>query len=109
MEKFQLNEERSQVRLFSNFSFFTDVFLAEPGSEAVRTPRAPAESKKGIKYPIEDLDLDPRTIHDGRVLRRLVADIPPLPTKPVPIKKLIVPAEYFDDVLMIWNLLNIFS
>ncbi|KAM0750856.1 hypothetical protein T439DRAFT_288911 [Meredithblackwellia eburnea MCA 4105] len=74
-----------------------------------RKRRPPAEPKKAIKYPIEDLDLDPMSIHDGRVLRRLNAELPPLPAKPRPRRDLLVPPRLFDAFIGVWNLLNIFS
>ncbi|GAA5864183.1 hypothetical protein JCM8547_001283 [Rhodosporidiobolus lusitaniae] len=72
--------------------------------------RKPADTKpKTIKYPIEDLDLDAMSIHDGRVLRRVNAERPPLPTKPQPKRDLLVPPENFDRFIETWNLLNVFS
>lgn len=67
------------------------------------------DAKRPIKYPIEDLDLDPISILDGRTLRRTKADVPALPEKPVPKRELPVPAEVFDAFIMVWNTLNIFS
>lgn len=63
--------------------------------------------KKTIKYPIEDLDLDPLTMIDGRYLRRSSGLIPSLPTKPIPT----IPhdPETFEKTLMIWSFLNIFE
>ena len=71
--------------------------------------KSQVESKKPIKYPIEDLDLDPMSIHDGRVLRRVNAEIPPLPPKPVPSRDLLVPNHLFDSFIGIWNFLNVFG
>lgn len=90
---------------------------AEDGSSAsgrTSTPvfekRIPPEPpKKAIKYPIEDLDLDPMSIHDGRILRRVNSELPPLPPKPVASKTLLVPKEIFDVFLITWNMLNVFS
>ncbi|GAA6019257.1 hypothetical protein JCM11491_001292 [Sporobolomyces phaffii] len=65
--------------------------------------------KKSIKYPIEDLDLDPMSIHDGRVLRRTKTDVPTLPPKPLARRALPVPTEHFDLFLETWNMLNTFS
>ncbi|GAA5883689.1 hypothetical protein JCM3774_002954 [Rhodotorula dairenensis] len=82
-----------------------------PGGE----PAAPKERKppepraKAIKYPIEDLELDPMSIHDGRVLRRVNTDLPPLPPKPQPKQTLPVPRERFDRFVETWNALNIFA
>ncbi|GAA6054339.1 hypothetical protein JCM3770_003325, partial [Rhodotorula araucariae] len=76
---------------------------------ASSTPRPAVETKKAIKYPIEDLELDPMSIHDGRVLRRVNADLPTLPPKPQPRRALPVPAENFDRFIETWNMLNIFS
>lgn len=75
---------------------------------AAPTPRPPAEPKKAIKYPIEDLDLDPMSIIDGRVLRRVNTELPTLPPKPKPSRQLPVPAENFDRFLETWSMLNIF-
>lgn len=61
------------------------------------------------KYPIEDLDLDPTTILDGRVRRAKHLTLPPLPKKPLPQKDLPVPEEHMDRTLMCWNVLNIFG
>lgn len=61
------------------------------------------------KYPIEDLDLDPTTILDGRVRRAKHLTLPPLPKKPPPRKDLPVPEEHMDRTLMCWNVLNIFG
>jgi bromodomain adjacent to zinc finger domain protein 1A len=70
---------------------------------------APKDNKRPIKYPIEDLDLDPMSIHDGRVLRRVLTDVPPLPPKPAPHRQLPVEPTVFERFLMIWNMLNIFA
>lgn len=67
------------------------------------------DSKKPIKYPIEDLDLDPMSIHDGRILRRVNAELPTLPPKPTPSRELLVPPELFDTFIGTWNFLNVFS
>jgi len=61
------------------------------------------------KYPIEDLDLDPTTILDGRVRRAKHLTLPPLPKRPQPLKDLPVPEEHMDRTLMCWNVLNIFG
>lgn len=71
-------------------------------------PKVPAEPKKTIKYPIEDLDLDPMSIIDGRILRRVNAELPALPPKPQPHRDLPVPADVFDRFIETWNILNIF-
>ncbi|GAA5903648.1 hypothetical protein JCM8208_003644 [Rhodotorula glutinis] len=75
---------------------------------APSAPKAPAEPKKAIKYPIEDLDLDPMSIIDGRILRRVNAELPSLPPKPQPHRDLPVPADVFDRFIETWNILNIF-
>ncbi|KAK4705880.1 hypothetical protein P7C70_g319, partial [Phenoliferia sp. Uapishka_3] len=67
------------------------------------------EHKKPVKYPIEDLELDPMSIHDGRILRRVNAEIPPLPPKPTPSRDLLVPNELFDTFIGTWNFLNVFA
>ncbi len=77
---------------------------AEPGER-----RQPVELKKALKYPIEDLELDPLTIHDGRTLRRVNQELPPLPAKPKPSRDLLVPAALFDDFILAWNMLNVFG
>lgn len=83
----------------------TSTLGGAPGSE-----RGPAEPKpKAIKYPIEDLDLDPMSIHDGRILRRINAELPPLPPKPQPKRALPVPPECFERFVETWNALNIFA
>lgn len=61
------------------------------------------------KYPIEDLDLDPTTVLDGRVRRAKHLALPPLPKRPLPRKDLPVPEEHMDRTLMCWNVLNIFG
>lgn len=61
------------------------------------------------KFPMEDLELDPMSIHDGRILRRVLAELPPLPAKPAPSRILSVDKANWDDFLMIWNMLSIFS
>ncbi|GAA5995905.1 uncharacterized protein JCM10292_004821 [Rhodotorula paludigena] len=82
------------------------------GASGSATPYGEAkpavEPKKPIKYPIEDLDLDPMSIHDGRVLRRVNAELPQLPPKPQPNRALPVPAESFDRFIETWNMLNVF-
>lgn len=71
-----------------------------------RKPAAP----KTIKYPIEDLDLDPMSIYDGRALRRAnQTELPSLPVKPQPSKEVLVPPELFESFITTWNTLNIFS
>ncbi|GAA5988402.1 hypothetical protein JCM5350_005297 [Sporobolomyces pararoseus] len=67
--------------------------------------------KKAIKYPIEDLDLDPMSIHDGRVLRRTKTEVPTLPPKPKPRRDLPTRDDkrLFDSFLESWNFLNTFS
>ncbi|KAI9604887.1 hypothetical protein H4Q26_002857 [Puccinia striiformis f. sp. tritici PST-130] len=64
--------------------------------------------KKTIKYPIEDLDLDPFTIIDGRYLRRSINPTPlKLPIKPkTSIKNL---GKKFSQKLKIWSIINIFK
>ncbi|GAA5938072.1 hypothetical protein JCM3775_005332 [Rhodotorula graminis] len=76
---------------------------------APATPKVPAEPKKAVKYPIEDLELDPMSIIDGRILRRVNAELPSLPPKPQPHRDLPVPADVFDRFIETWNILNIFS
>ncbi|GAA6007157.1 hypothetical protein JCM10207_001527 [Rhodosporidiobolus poonsookiae] len=82
---------------------------AAADSGAASTPKPAEGPKKTIKYPIEDLDLDAMSIIDGRVLRRVNADIPDLPVKPQPRKDLLVPPEHFDRFIETWNMLNVFS
>ena len=71
--------------------------------------RKPHDPKRPIKYPIEDLDLDPMSIHDGRILRRVNSELPTLPPKPVPNRDLLVPPSQFDTFITVWNMLNVFS
>ncbi|ORY78029.1 hypothetical protein BCR35DRAFT_353018 [Leucosporidium creatinivorum] len=80
----------------------------ETGSSAGGAKKA-APAPKAIKYPIEDLDLDPMSIHDGRILRRVNAEPPSLPPKPIANKDILVPVELFDSFISTWNLINIFS
>ncbi|KWU45025.1 hypothetical protein RHOSPDRAFT_16896 [Rhodotorula sp. JG-1b] len=79
------------------------------GSEASSSQGPKKRRKTAIKYPIEDLELDPMSIHDGRVLRRVNTDLPPLPPKPQPKRTLPVPREQFDRFVETWNALNIFA
>lgn len=79
------------------------------GTDAPKERKAPESRAKAIKYPIEDLALDPMSIHDGRVLRRVNTDLPPLPPKPQPKRTLPVPREQFDRFVETWNALNIFA
>ena len=66
-------------------------------------------ARRVIKYPIEDLDLDPMSIFDGRVLRRINVDLPPLPSKGTWQKDLPLQGEAFETLLMVWNFLNVFG
>ncbi|POW11387.1 hypothetical protein PSTT_05349 [Puccinia striiformis] len=72
------------------------------------TTPSTATTKKTIKYPIEDLDLDPFTIIDGRYLRRSINPTPlKLPIKPkTSIKNL---GKKFSQKLKIWSIINIFK
>jgi bromodomain adjacent to zinc finger domain protein 1A len=67
------------------------------------------DPRRPLKYPIEDLELDPMSIHDGRVLRRVNSELPTLPPKPVPNRDILVPKENFDTFLTVWNMVNVFS
>lgn len=49
------------------------------------------------------------SIHDGRILRRVNAELPALPPKPIPSRDLLVPNHLFDTFIGTWNMLNIFS
>lgn len=49
------------------------------------------------------------SIHDGRILRRVNAEPPSLPPKPIPHKEILVPVELFESFISTWNLINIFS
>lgn len=71
------------------------------------TTNVPKELKKSIKYPIEDLDLDPLTIIDGRYLRRVNCTPLKLPKKP----QLTRPefSRKFSQRLKIWSFANIFK
>ncbi|BGP00501.1 hypothetical protein NBRC10513v2_006305 [Rhodotorula toruloides] len=86
----------------------TPASASTPLDRAATTGSLP-ESKKPIKYPIEDLDLDPMSIIDGRVLRRVNSELPTLPPKPQPKRDLLVPEENFDRFVETWNMLNVFS
>jgi len=48
------------------------------------------------------------SIIDGRILRRVNAELPALPPKPQPHRDLPVPADVFDRFIETWNILNIF-
>lgn len=91
-----------------SFALLTDSFVCIVDDS---TPKPATEGpKKAVKYPIEDLDLDPRSIHDGRVLRRTKTEVPDLPTKPLSRRTLPVEGEgNFDAFLESWNMLNTFS
>ncbi|PLW11257.1 hypothetical protein PCANC_20306 [Puccinia coronata f. sp. avenae] len=65
------------------------------------------ETKKTIKYPIEDLDLDPFTIIDGRYLRRANPTPLKLPQKPQPTRQKL--GRKFAQRLKIWSFVNIFK
>ena len=83
---------------------------SDAGSVAGGTPaKKPASTWRPPKYPIEDLDLDPMTIYDGRLLRRVNVDLPDLPPKPRPRRDLLVPQALFSSFISVWNVLNIFS
>ncbi|BGP26830.1 DDT domain-containing protein [Rhodotorula toruloides] len=87
---------------------------ATPASSSTPLDRAAttgslAESRKPVKYPIEDLDLDPMSIIDGRVLRRVNSELPTLPPKPQPKRDLLVPEDNFDRFIETWTMLNVFS
>lgn len=70
----------------------------------------PKSAPRAPKYPIEDLDLDPMSVHDGRVRRRTKqTEELILPVKPRPSKEMPVPAELFESVITTWNFLNVFS
>ncbi|KNZ51080.1 hypothetical protein VP01_40g4 [Puccinia sorghi] len=68
---------------------------------------ATKESKKSIKYPIEDLDLDPFTVIDGRYLRRANPTPLKLPKKPIPSQRKL--GRKFAQRLKIWSFVNIFK
>ncbi|KAH8927194.1 hypothetical protein BT69DRAFT_1317097 [Atractiella rhizophila] len=66
-------------------------------------------SPKKVKYPIEDLDLDPMSIFDGRLLRRQ-SDLPTLPTKPSLHKNFLgVPSDMIDSLMLVYNFVNIYG
>ena len=86
---------------------------SSPASMAASLP-APAPASvvpraKAVKYPIEDLALDPTSIFDGRLLRSKTSELPPLPKKPLPQGSLPVPQELFDLFITCWNFLNVFG
>lgn len=64
---------------------------------------------KPVKYPIEDLALDPTSIFDGRLLRRQNAETPPLPQKPLFSRDLPVEKQHFPAFSFVWSMLNIFG
>lgn len=64
---------------------------------------------KHLKYPIEDLELDPTTVFDGRILNRKHMALPDLPKRPLPSRDLPVPAAQFDRFMACWNFLNVFG
>jgi bromodomain adjacent to zinc finger domain protein 1A len=97
----------------SQFGGSKSSLVCSPGLDAQKPGKGPGakekESKRPVKYPIEDLDLDPMSIHDGRVLRRVLTEVPPLPPKPAPNRQLLVKDDFFERFVMIWNMLNIFA
>lgn len=85
---------------------------AAAGEQARATPPflpAPHPLRKNIKYPIEDLELDPTTVFDGRVLNRKHMALPDLPKKPLPHRDLPVPQDQFERFMNCWNFLQIFG
>ncbi|KAI8458660.1 hypothetical protein BY996DRAFT_6410754 [Phakopsora pachyrhizi] len=66
------------------------------------------EAKKYIKYPIEDLELDPLTIIDGRHLRKIG---PMSPTSLLPLKPKVSQnaGKKMGRALRIWSFFNIFK
>ncbi|KAA1131146.1 hypothetical protein PGTUg99_017319 [Puccinia graminis f. sp. tritici] len=82
-----------------------DLTLTHIGTTTPST--ATKESKKSIKYPIEDLDLDPFTVIDGRYLRRANPTPLKLPKKPQPSQQKL--GRKFAQRLKIWSFVNIFK
>ncbi|GAA5936072.1 uncharacterized protein JCM15063_002698 [Sporobolomyces koalae] len=108
------NKEIKEGKLARRRKAVPDGPPTEPATKRRKTDdgiiRPPSDGpKKAIKYPIEDLDLDPMSIHDGRILRRTKTEVPTLPPKPLPKRELPVPREHFDLFLETWNMLNTFS
>lgn len=63
---------------------------------------------KTIKYPIEDLNLDPISVFDGRLLKKN-SDLPALPPYPMLERTMPVSRELMPDFLQTWNILNVFG
>ncbi|KAG0148237.1 hypothetical protein CROQUDRAFT_90567, partial [Cronartium quercuum f. sp. fusiforme G11] len=82
--------------------------LDEIQQHQITTSERTSSGKKTIKYPIEDLELDPLTIIDGRLLRRQGFTKPELPIKPIPSKPK-ESHEMFEKKLMIWLFINTFN
>lgn len=59
----------------------------------------PVEVKPTIKYPIEDLDLEPGSIKE---------DEDSLLARPVPVKDRSVPQDSFEALVMSWQFMNSF-
>lgn len=85
--------------------------IAGPSSRPIKPAPAPVNAPrvKHPKHPIEDLELDPATIFDGRILNRKHVALPELPKRPLPSRELPVPAEHFDRVMSCWNFINVFG
>lgn len=99
------------ITLSEHFLILVSDFSGGPGTFAEFDIVEPEVSKpkRAVKYPIEDLHLDPMSIFDGRLLRRTSGDIPDLPRKPPLSRELPVALELFDVFLHTWSTLNIFG
>ncbi|KAG0257264.1 hypothetical protein BG011_004056 [Mortierella polycephala] len=69
--------------------------------EGLSDQSAAVDTKSAIKYPIEDLDLDPELVS--------VPSKDTLATRPVASKDESIPRDSFENVVMAWQFLNSFS
>ncbi|KAI1318638.1 hypothetical protein EDD11_006139 [Mortierella claussenii] len=76
---------------------------ADNSKAAVTTESTPQPEVKTIKYPIEDLDLDPKIIAKSHKAQDSVV------ARPRAQKDDSVPHDSFEDVIMAWQFLNSFS
>ena len=85
--------------------------VAGPSARPIKAAPVPINLPrvKHLKYPIEDLELDPTTVFDGRILNRKHMALPDLPKKPMPSRDLPVPPEHFERFMACWNFLNVFG
>lgn len=81
----------------------------KPASNAAAAKPKPEPRPRTIRYPIEDLELDAGSTFDGRLLRRVNTELPPLPTKPTLETDLGVPQGDVEAFLLTWSFLNVFG